>query len=695
MELLSPAGAYEGVLAAVSNGADAVYLGLGDFNARRNAKNLSKGEFLQAVRYCRVRGVRVYVTLNTLLSDREMGNARELCGFIYDSGADGILVQDLGALDMVRSVAPQLDIHASTQMSVHSLEGCMAAHRLGVTRVVLARELTKAQIREICAKSPVETEVFVHGALCMCYSGQCYMSSVIGGRSGNRGLCAQPCRLGYGFGARADEYPLSLKDLTLAEHLAELEEMGVKCIKLEGRMKRPEYSAIVTRVFSNALKEKKNPSKEEMEALRAVFSRDGFTDGYYAGKVSPEMFGTREDKPSPEINKLFSSVRAEYLGNREPQRIGVEFFGTVEGGKPVSLSARDEDGNTVSISGDTPQASGSNPLISAKFNTQLYKTGGTPYYCTGAKSRVQPEVMLPLSAVNALRREALSKLTELRGTTPSRERGEPREYKKLPNRKEPPGIIIQASRIKQLTPSVLRHKIHGIYIPLAEICANRQRTAEVMKYKRVAAVLPRIINDTELPAVAEMLDNVKELGIGEAVVGNIGHIGLALDMGFKVRGDFGLNVFNTGAVEVLREMGLISVTLSFELSFAQIRDISKQTDCEAIIFGRLPLMVTENCIIKNKYGKCVCENNISITDRRSVSFPVVREFNHRNIIYNSQKLFLADKRKDWEGIGLGRARILLTTESSIEAESVVDSYLGNGTYQPNVVTRGLYYRGVE
>ena len=277
MELLSPAGSPEAVIAAVQNGADAVYLGLGDFNARRGAHNFTPEEFEKAVRYCHLRACRVYVTLNTLVNDREMTAALAAAKLASDKGADAILVQDLGLARVIHEALPEIPLHASTQMSIHNLAGAEAAAQMGITRVVLARELNLEEIRFISQHASVETEVFVHGALCFCHSGQCYLSAMIGRRSGNRGMCAQPCRMQYSLGGRMDDYPLSLKDNCLVDRLQELEDAGVSCVKIEGRMKRPEYTGIVTGVYSKVLKEKRKPTGDEMELLERVFSRQGFT----------------------------------------------------------------------------------------------------------------------------------------------------------------------------------------------------------------------------------------------------------------------------------------------------------------------------------------------------------------------------------------------------------------------------------
>ena len=318
LELLSPAGSPEAVIAAVQNGADAVYLGFGDYNARRGAKNFTGEEFEKAARYCRVRGCKVYATLNTLVNDREIEGAVRCARMAAKYGADGIIIQDVGLIRVLRDALPDLPLHASTQMSIHNLAGAEAAAQMGLTRVVLARELSLEQIRFITKNASVETEIFVHGALCFCHSGQCYMSALIGRRSGNRGMCAQPCRMQYSLGGRMDDYPLSLKDNCLISRLDEIEEAGVACIKIEGRMKRPEYTAIVTDIYHRAMKEHRQPTKEEMEMLENAFSRNGFTQGYFDGDKR-NMFGVRGE-PAEDVEKLFAATRRSY-GEGEMRRV--------------------------------------------------------------------------------------------------------------------------------------------------------------------------------------------------------------------------------------------------------------------------------------------------------------------------------------------------------------------------------------
>ena len=460
---------------------------------------------------------------------------------------------------------------------------------------------------------------------------------------------------------------------------------------------RPEYAAIVTRIFSAAAKERREPTAEEMKLLELAFSRQGFTDGYYRGEPSAEMFGIREDKPDRNAEKLFASVRGSYAENSEMQRVGVRFACVIRKNFAAELVAEDEDGNRARVLGSVPQQAKTRPTVSAEVETQLYKTGGTFYRCDGAVCKIESGLMIPLSAINAMRREALAQLTELRGEKLQRREGEYHPGYTAINRKEAPGLIVHAAKIKQISNELLNLRPGHIYLPLTEIAADKARARQIAESGKtsVAAVMPRVIGDNEAIKVAEMLDIAYEAGIREAVCGNLGHIEFAKAKKLEPRGDYGLNIYNSQAVKEAKALGLKSATLSFELTFAQIRDISKNFDCELIVYGRLPLMVTENCIIKNRYGRCVCENNIGIVDRKSMTFPVMREFDHRNVIYNSQKLFLADKIEDYSHLGLWAVRLMLTTENPKEAVQVAERYLGRGSYEPNGYTRGLYYRGVE
>lgn len=696
LELLSPAGSFESISAAVLNGADAVYLGLSEFNARRNAKNFTREELLRAVEYCHVRGAKVYVTLNTLLTDRELEQAAETAAFVNRSGADAVLVQDLGVLRMVKMAAPSLPVHASTQMSVHNLEGVRFAHGLGVSRVVLARELTKEQIAYICRHSPIEIEVFAHGSLCACYSGQCYFSSLIGRRSGNRGLCAQPCRLPYRFMRPEETYSLSLKDLALARHLNELAEMGVAAVKIEGRMKRPEYVALTARIYSAAIREKRGPTRDELAALEAAFSRQGFTDGYYEGKKGPGMFGVHEIKEDEHTKRLFAAARASYRAGQEAQRVGVRFYCLVREGRPVALAAEDENGNQAIAEGEVPQPAYARPILEAEIKTQLYKTGGTPFYCMDARVQLSEGLTLPYAAVNALRRNVLDELMKKRAAVPERGEGEFKPGVKYIARREPPVLTVSVLRAGQISAQLARLHPALAYVPVEEIDASPGCLDPLFaEGVEAAAVLPRVIGDHEGARVVRMLERARSLGVRCVLAGNAGHFAYASAAGLALRGDFGLNVFNSQTLKELKHAGLLSATLSFELNLAQIADLSLCMDSELIVYGRLPLMITENCIIKNRTGQHACENLNELSDRTGARFPLVKAFGCRNEILNSQKLFLADRQEDYAKLGLWGARLSFTTENPLECVQVMERYMGLGGYEPNGYTRGLYYRGAE
>ncbi len=691
LELLAPAGSMEAVAAAVQNGADAVYLGYGDFNARRNAKNFSEEEFAAAVSYCHVRGAKVYLTLNTLLTDRELPAAAQVAAHASAIGADAVLVQDMGVARMLRQAAPDLSVHASTQMTLHNLDGVKMAADLGMTRAVLSRELSRDQIEYICQRSPIEIEVFAHGALCMCYSGQCFLSSVIGGRSGNRGLCAQPCRLKYGWMDKADGNPLSLKDLSLAGHLRELRKMGVACVKLEGRMKRPEYVAVVTGIYSRAIKEDREPTAEELEQLRAAFSRQGFTQGYYLDQQGPDMFGVREEEKEPK--ELFAAARNTYQSG-EAQRVPVTFYAMIRPGEPARVGVEDPQGRVVTVEGQVPEAARTRALTPEAVETQLSRTGGTPYRCAKVRALVEDGLSLPLAALNALRREALDGLTKQREEPPRRRQGEYHPGARYENRKEPPELTISVRTAEQVTKELLDLGPAMVYIPLEELAAHPEK-AQAPAGTKIGVILPRIAWDREMGQVEEQLRQVKDLGVTDALVGNLGMLPVARELGFTLRGDFGLEVYNSQAVKEYKRLGLSSLTLSFELKFPQIRDISKSLDTELITYGRLPLMIMENCIIKNRTGSCNCQNNNILTDRKGARFPVVKAPGCRNELLNSQKLFLADKAADYKRLGLWAQRLLFTTENPRECVQVAQRYLEQGNWSPNEYTRGLYYRDVE
>ena len=693
LELLSPAGSSDALHAAVCNGADAVYLGVDSFNARRGARNFTLDELPEVVRYCHVRGVAVHLTLNTLVTDREMPSAAEYIAAAARAGVDAFIVQDLGIVSLCRQIAPKVALHASTQISLHSLEGVREAAALGLSRVVLARELPRDAIAFICRNSPIEIEVFVHGALCMSCSGQCYMSSVIGRRSGNRGQCAQPCRLPYGYDRFEEKYPLSLRDNCLIRYLDELDRMGVASIKIEGRMKRPEYVATVTGIYRSAL-DGAGVGREQMEALRAAFSRQGFTQGYYEGAPGRQMFGTR--LPEQENKALLQSARATYE-SIEPQRVPVQFYAIATRGQNLMLAVQDDDGNICKAQGQPPEEAQRRAVTPEELAARLSKTGGTPFVCRSVRSVVDPGLSIPAAELNRLRREVLAHLSAVRGRRAAPEIGAYHEPSKFFGQKAQPALTVSVLKAAQITPQMLRLHPAMIYVPLSEVSGQSDLFRRLAKEQDLAVTLPRVIRDDETRGVLDALENAASLGIRRVLIANLGHLPLVLSRGMEPAADFGMNVFNSRAMETLRHLGFVSCTASFELSLPQLRDISKPLPTEMIVYGRLPLMLTENCIIKNRTGACTCHAGpVKLVDRMGEEFRVVRDCGTcRSVVLNGKKLYLLDKKENVRRIGLWALRLSFTTENTGEVNSVLSAWTQGASFDPGACTRGLYLRGVE
>ena len=692
LELLAPAGSMEALQAAVQNGANAVYLGCGAFNARQGAKNFTIPMLTEAVKYCHVRGVAVHLTLNTLVSDREISDVCALIRQAASAGVDAFIVQDLGVAQLCRQIAPKIAIHGSTQLTVHSLAGVLFCAAMGMSRVVLSRELGRDEIRDICRNSPVEIEVFGHGALCMCYSGQCYLSAAIGGRSGNRGRCAQPCRQSYGYGRCENRHPLSLKDNCLIHWLRELEEMGVASLKLEGRMKRPEYVAAVTGVYRRAL-DTGEVTRDMMNTLTAAFSRQGFTDGYYTGHTGPEMFGVREDRYDDA--KWLQSVRQSYEGTENPL-VPVQFQVSVTG-QGSSLTVTDPEGRVCRVAGPMPQIARTRPLTAAELEERLGKTGGTPFACAGVECRMEDGLALSAAAVNAMRRDALNQLTALRARRDPVALNRPEKIPHLEGRRGGPSLTVQITSREQLTGRLLKMKPEVLYVPIHILALDPLLCQELTRQVTVAAVLPRIVHDNELDRLRDDLKLVKELGVREALVGNVGLLLTVREAGLRIRGDFGLNLYNSASVNLMKELGLKSAALSFEMTLPQIRDISKAVPCEIFAYGRLPLMVTENCLIRGRTGSCTCNlTPCKLTDRTGAEFPVIRDGDKcRSVLLNGKKLSWLDRQDDLARLGLWATRLYFTTENAREVDQVLSAYVNPPAFDPGACTRGLYLRGLE
>ena len=692
LELLAPAGSMESLRAAVQNGANAVYLGCGIYNARQGAKNFTPQALTEAVKYCHVRDVAVHLTLNTLVSDKETQELVQLIRHAAQSGVDAFIVQDLGVVRLCRQIAPHIPIHGSTQMTIHSLPGVLLCAAWGLSRVVLSRELSREEIRYICQNSPIEIEVFGHGALCMCYSGQCYLSAAIGGRSGNRGRCAQPCRQSYGYGRWQNQYPLSLKDSCLVRELKELEQMGVASLKLEGRMKRPEYVAAVTGIYRKAL-DTHMVTRDMEKTLLDAFNRQGFTQGYYDGILGGEMFGVRED--TRENAAFFKELRQTYETGETPL-VPIRFQAVVRPGL-TQLTVIDPQNRVCTAQGPAPEMARVAELTKEVLIARLTKTGGTPYRCVEAAVEIEPGLSLSASAINGLRRDVLNQLTALRARRDVPALGRPERIPNYRTPQEPPAYNIQVTTKEQITGRLLKMQPNLLYVPLHLLTEDAAFTRDLVKKVRVCPVLPRVVHDGELARLKEQLRSLRALGIREALVGNLGLLLPVRECGMHPRGDFGLNIYNSAALQSVREMELRSQCLSFEMTLPQIRDAKKGLPCEILAYGRLPLMITENCLIRGRTGQCTCHlGSAKLVDKTGSEFPVIRDGNTcRSVLLNGKKLYWLDRQEDLARLGLWAVRLYFTTENPQEVDRVLSACRSGEAMDPGACTRGLYLRGLQ
>lgn len=617
-ELLSPAGGMPSLEAALAAGADAVYLAGKSFGARAYAGNFDNDELLSASEKVHFLGKKMYITLNTLVTDRELDSALSFSRFLYENKVcDGIIIQDPGLAKEIKVNFPHLSLHGSTQMCIHSAAGVVKAAEMGLERVVIAREASREEIQK-CVATGIEIEAFIHGAYCVCQSGGCLMSSFIGKRSGNRGACAQPCRLPYEGG-----YHLSLKDMCLAHHIPSLVSDGVASLKIEGRMKSPEYVYSVTKTYRTLLDEGRAPDEKEINSLSAVFSRSGFSDGYYVGARGKNMFGIRKESDKEKTRE--TSVQIPPL----PEKT-VDIWGYF--GKDETYVTAVCGENAFTAYGASLPATGKG-TEEGELEARLAKTGGSGFKAGNITAEAEEGIFMPASAVNALRRDALSGLKEeiLKANSPV-DSQKPFEIKKEPLLFLPvKGDIYRIYDIENgfnIPSNAAR-----IDIPVWQIEAKRfpKEKADI-----ISVVLPRVITSAEEADIRTLLEQAREMGIKRVTVANIGHISLC--GGFAVYGDHNLNVSNTRSARVYEEMGLSGICVSPE-----VMPRSVQTDIgEYPVYGRQVLMHTENCIIKNISG-CVKGCKSVLKDRVGASFPVWGEYNHRNIIFNSVPTYLCDK----------------------------------------------------
>lgn len=650
-ELLCPAGSADALDAAIQGGADAVYLGGTSLNARIHAGNFAPDALREAVKRAHIHGVKVYLTLNTLVTDRELDTFLDAATDAAKAGVDALIVADAGGASLLRRALPGMELHASTQMSGHNAAMAKELAALGFSRMVAAREISASDLSLLLRDSPIETELFIHGALCVCHSGQCLFSSLVGGRSGNRGECAQPCRLPYAGSGKNETYPLSLKDLSLASHVPELIRSGVASFKIEGRMKSAEYVYEAARIWRRLLDENRAASPAELRALSDVFSRGGFTDGYYTAKIGSQMLGVRSD-----ADKDSSRRASPFAGLTE--KVPLDLSLSVKAEEPVRFSLSDGT-HTVTVTGDIPQAARTAPMTTEDFLRSLSRFGGTEFCAGSCRADVQAGLMLPVSRLNDLRRRAVERLTGELCAMPERER--------LPH--TPAAPVGSPSRRKsarffspeQITPAAQAF-FDRIYLPLDRFEAPAD-----------GVVMPPVIFDGKVDAVREQLLRAVRNGAIYALVGNPGHLALARDAGLIPVGDYRLNVTNRESAALWERLGISSLLLSPELTLPQMRDIGGDT--AAVVYGRIPLMTLEKCVIREIADCSVCAAGKAILrDRRGTCFPVLREWEHRNVVYNSLPTSMSDRQEQLLRHRVTAWHFLFSTESPDEVDAVLSAF---------------------
>ena len=686
IEILAPVGSEEMLRAAVFSGADAVYLGFSGFNARTGAGNFDADSLQEAVRFCHARGVAVHVALNTTVYGTELSALEQAIRAVAASGADAVICQDLAVATLIGKIAPQLPRHGSTQMSVHTLQGALELKELGFTRVVLARELSLPEVEHITKHCGIETECFIHGALCMSVSGQCYMSAFLGGRSGNRGSCAGPCRLPFEANALPEGKPgrlhhLSLKDNSAIDKLDKLQALGVASAKIEGRLRTPEYVAAAV----SACLAGREGRAYDRDLLKNAFSRSGFTSGYLDGKIDGTMFGVRSEADAELTKKTLPMLRELY--RRERSRVPVQMKLEIEEGGE-KLTVTDADGNKAFAYGDAePQPARTDPTES--LNRSLTKTGGTPF--TAEKITVEMDGgpwFIPGSAVNELRREALDALLKKREVLrpwPTTEE----HVAALPQRTLPPRRTLRArfERWDQVPERAL-DGVEYLILPIAQA----DRVPREWRAKTLLE-LPRVMFGTLEQDTARRIAATQDAGFAGYEVSNIAH--LRLCRGLPMTGGFGLNITNNVAAQFYAEQGLSSLLILPEVKDSDIASIAptrngKPVPTGVMIYGHMPLMLTRACPLQNIHDCAHCDKTGVLTDRKAKKFPVRCGLGVRTI-YNPVPIYMGDKPG---ALAVDYGVAYFTLESREEAAQILDSIRTHAPFEGDF-TRGLYFKGTN
>ncbi len=689
IEILSPCGGYDSVLAAVRSGADAIYIGAKEFSARASAHNFDIDELNLAVKYCHQYGVKVYLALNTIIFDDELDDALKLVKDAAKCDIDAVIVQDIGLSQAIRKIVPDLKLHASTQMSVHTLAGAKALQELGFSRVVLAREMTKNEIKYIADNCDIELEVFVHGALCMCVSGQCYMSAILGTRSANRGACAQPCRLPFATGESS--HALSLKDNSIVQYIKELEEIGVTSAKIEGRMKRPEYVASATSACVQ-MRDNGFVSDKTNDYLQAVFSRTGFTDGYYTDNRGQNMFGYRQREDVVKASeKLLREIRTTYKD--ETGRIKIDFDVKIAVGEKIELCVSDNERDVKVISENVVEQAQNTPTDKEKIEQSLNKTGDTPFVVNNINCSIIGDCFVPIKELNALRRASLEKLAK------SREKWHNYEVSDL-SFKDLSGVDSNGNKWIKANYTITKdleipdtfNKFEYVFVPLFECVKNEERIKKLIKNGiNVAVDIPRAMFDRE-EKIIKALEKAKSMGITHAMCHNIGAVYLCRQLGISYHLSCFMNIANSLSLKWAKEYGAQDVELSFELDYSRINALKTELNIGVAAYGYLPLMMTRNCPVKSSGIDCAtCKKQRKLQDRKGEEFELICDSNAVEIL-NCVPLILPKEINNSKNLDF--TVFHFSVENSVENKEKI---LKNISEKRNFerFTHGLYIRGVK
>lgn len=689
IEILSPAGEWESFVCAVNNGADAVYVGGSKFSARKNAVNFTDEQLKNAVEYAHIRGVKVYVALNTLIHENELNEAYNFIKYLCDIGVDALIVQDMGIIYMINKFFPDMPIHASTQMTVHNIYGTKAVEKLGFKRVVLSRELSFEQIKKIIASCNAEIEVFAHGALCMCYSGQCLMSSLIGARSGNRGACAQPCRLSYTVCDKnkvpvgdTDKYYLSLKDLCTVDELKKFRDMGVKSLKIEGRMKSKEYVSIVTSMYDK-YRSGADVKIEDIKILENIFSRSGFTKGYLYGKTGADMLNLHKhnDNVYKQIDEDVHTIANTLINAKKTVSVDA-YVNVLSGCIPyVVITYKDI---SVTAYGDTAVEKAIKVATDPqRIVEQVCKTGDSAFVIDNISYDIDNDINISIKSVNELRRNAL-KLLE--GELIKRADKICRDYEYHIISKSNVNYRLSTS-VKNMSQAkkVFEMGFERIYIPYNVYVSDK---GFFDSHKDVFVLMLSNIADDSV------LDICHGTDLDRVCVSNISHIECFRDK--QMSADYSMNIYNTMSQKMMCKMGVDVMCLSPELNINQLENVNYNCKTEIIVYGRLKLMTVRNCIAKSNSGECNCTEEIRyLKDRKNMYFPFYTDKTTcTNSIYNSLPVYMGDRKNELININANWYRFDFTDETAADIQNIVNAFKRGDKLKDGTFTRGHYYRGV-